>query len=85
MKRMLVFGSVAAVVWTAENLWLAARQPQIASALAVHQLNGGAGAAAELRTFEILKDSVHLVSGLIILVTALMCFAPWLVQCPVSP
>jgi len=78
MKRMLVFGVAAVTVWTAENLWLTSRQPQISSALAVQQLNGGTRAAAELRTFETLKDSVHVLGSSVILATALFCFAPWI-------
>jgi len=78
MKRMLVFGLVAATAWTAENLWLTSRQPQVSSALAVQQLNGGTHAAAQLRTFETLKDSVHLLGTGVVLVTALFCSAPWL-------
>src|SRR6266702_980196 len=78
MKRMLVFAVAAVTVWTAENLWLTSRQPQISSALAMQQLNGGTRAAAELRTFEMLKDSVHVLGSSVILATALFCFAPWI-------
>jgi hypothetical protein len=78
MKRVIVFGLVATIVWAAENLWLAARQPQIASALAVRQVNGGTPAANQLREFEALKDSVHLLAGCIILLAATGCFAPWI-------
>ena len=78
MKRMLVFGLVAASVWTAENLWLTWRQPQVSSVLAVQQLKGGARAAAELRAFETLKDSVHVLGACVILAAALFCFSPWI-------
>src|SRR5438552_3859896 len=74
MKRIIVFGLAAAVVWAAENFWLAARQPQISSALAVDQLNGGAPAATRLREFEALKDSVHVLCGCLIALAAAACF-----------
>ncbi len=76
MKRMIVFGLIAASIWTAENLWLAARQPQIASALAVRQVNGGTSAATELREFETLKDVVHVLGGCLLVAAAAGCFAP---------
>src|SRR5207245_241761 len=55
-----------------------ARQPQISSALAVRQIRGGTRAAIELREFEALKDSVHLLGGCIIVLEAAGCFAPWM-------
>jgi hypothetical protein len=78
MKRMMVFGLVAATMWAGENIWLAAYQPQISTGLAVRQVNGGIAAATELREFEALKDSVHIVAGCVMLLTALVCFGPWL-------
>ncbi|HEY6167355.1 MAG TPA: SPFH domain-containing protein [Verrucomicrobiae bacterium] len=78
MKRIIVFGLIVGAVWTAETVWLNARQPGIASALAVQQLNGGNAAAAQLRTFESLKDAAHLAAGALTLLAAWVCFAPWL-------
>src|SRR5215472_16258346 len=78
MKRIIVFGLVAATVVTAENIWLATSQPQISSGLAVHQVNGGATAAADLRAFELVKNSAHVLGGCLVLLAALVCFAPWI-------
>lgn len=41
MKRIIIFGLLAAILWTAENIWLSARQPEISKALALQQVNGG--------------------------------------------
>ncbi|HWI56066.1 MAG TPA: hypothetical protein VNZ22_02480, partial [Bacillota bacterium] len=78
MKRMLVFGLVGAVLWTAETLWLTARQPEISAGLALHQVNGGREAARALREFESFKDVAHSVTGTMTLLAALWACAPWL-------
>lgn len=75
MKRMIIFGLVAAAVYTAESLWLSARQPELAKTLALQQVNGGTTAARKLREFEALKDGVHLLAGLVILLAAAACFS----------
>jgi hypothetical protein len=77
MKRIMVFGLVAATVWTAESLWLATWQPQTASALAVRQIDGGNSATNDLRRFESLKDSAHVVAAGLTWLAAVWCFAPW--------
>src|SRR5689334_4522326 len=78
MKRIIVFGLVAALVWAVEDFWLAACQPQISSSLAVRQLNGGTPVATRLREFEALKDSIHVLCGSVIVIAGLGCFAPWI-------
>jgi hypothetical protein len=77
MKRIVIFGIVAAALWTAETLWLSARQPEISRALALQQLNGGADAARHLREFEALKDGLHVLAGGVTLLAALACFGAW--------
>jgi len=70
MKRLLILGVVAAAVYAAESLWLSARQPEISKTLALQQVNGGSSAARSLREFEALKDGVHVLGGVVILLTA---------------
>src|ERR1051325_54277 len=74
MKRIIIFATVSAVVWTAESLWLSARQPEISQALALQQVNGGTDAARRLREFESLKDSVHVLVGTLLVLAAIGCF-----------
>src|ERR1051325_2977483 len=76
MKRFMVFGLLAAALWTAENWWLNARQVDVSIALALDQLNGGDSAARELRSFEILKDSIHVVASLGTLLAAVFLLGP---------
>lgn len=73
----MVFGLVVGAVWTAETLWLTGPQPEISSALAVREVNGGSAAARELRGFEALKDSAPAIAGVLTLLAALWCVAPW--------
>lgn len=80
MKRIILFTLVTATVWAAETVWLAARQPQIASALAVAQVNGGIAAASELREFEAFKDSLHVLGGCAVALAAAVCFGSWLMR-----
>jgi regulator of protease activity HflC (stomatin/prohibitin superfamily) len=80
MKRIIVFGLVAAIIWTAENVWLVKTQPQISSALAVGQVNGGPADATKLRVFETFKDSAYVLGACLLLLAALGCFAPWIKQ-----
>src|SRR5437899_10464895 len=78
MKRLIMFGIVAAALWTAETLWLSGRQPDISRALALQQINGGDDAARHLREFESLKDSLHVLVGALTLLAAFACFNAWL-------
>src|SRR5437879_3229558 len=80
MKRIVIFGLLAAILWTAENIWLSARQPEISKALALQQVNGGNEAARHLREFELLKDGLHVLTGSLTLLAALACFSAWLRQ-----
>ena len=74
MKRIIIFGLMAATLWTAENIWLSARQPEISKALALQQVNGGDETARHLREFEMLKDGLHVLTGALTLLAALACF-----------
>ena len=74
MKRIIIFGLVAAVICAAETLWLSARQPEISKTLALRQINGGTPAARSLRAFETLKEGVHAIGGGMILLTAVVLF-----------
>jgi hypothetical protein len=74
----MIFGIVAAALWTAETLWLSARQPDISRALALQQINGGDDVARHLREFESLKDGLHVLVGALTLLTAFVCFKVWL-------
>ena len=76
MKRILVFGMVAAVLWTAENWWLTAQQPDLSARLAINQINGNDSAARELRVFQSLKDNVHLATALATLLAAVLTIGP---------
>jgi len=74
MKRIIIFTTVAAILWTAESLWLSARQPEISKTLALQQINGGTDAARRLREFESLKDSLHVLVGTLLALAAVGCF-----------
>ena len=74
MKRIIIFGIVAVTIFAAETLWLSARQPEISKTLALRQINGGTPAARNLREFEALKDSAHVMVGALIVMTAAACF-----------
>src|SRR5436190_10046671 len=75
MKRIIIFGIVAAAICAAESLWLSARQPEISKTLALQQVNGGTPAARSLREFEALKDGVHVLAGATIALAAAACFS----------
>ena len=75
MKRIVIFGIVAAALWTAETIWLSARQPEISRALALQQLNGGGETARHLREFESLKDGLHMLVGGLTALAAIACFS----------
>src|SRR6266478_2522364 len=74
MKRIIIFTTVAAILWTAESLWLSARQPEISKTLALQQINGGTDAARHLREFESLKESVHVLVGTLLVLATIGCF-----------
>jgi hypothetical protein len=78
MRRIIIFGIVAAALWTAETLWLSGRQPDISRALALQQINGGDDVARHLREFETLKDGLHVLVGALTLLAAFACFNVWL-------
>jgi hypothetical protein len=72
--RILAFGLFAGLVWATESWWLAIRQPEISSALAVRQIDGGNAAAANMRAFDAGKDAVHVCGATAIVALALICF-----------
>ena len=78
MKRIVVFGVVIAAVWVAETWWSSSRQPDISSALALQQLNGGDLAAEKVRTFDAAKDGVHVFAWALTVLAAAACFGPQL-------
>lgn len=75
MKRIILFGVVAASLWTAENWWLNTQQAELSARLAVNQFNGDA-AAQQLRVFQSLKDNIHLATGLATLLAAVLLLGP---------
>jgi hypothetical protein len=76
MKRILMFALTAAVLWTAENWWLNTQQADLSVRLALNQVNGGQTAARALRAFQCLKDSTHIVAGLLTLFAAILILGP---------
>lgn len=77
MKRIVVFVTAAATLWTAENWWLNARQADTATALALAQLSGGNPPALALREFTATKDVLHIAVGVLTLLLAWACFGVW--------
>lgn len=75
MKRIILFGVLAASLWTTENWWLNTQQADVSAQLAVNQFNGDV-AAQQLRAFQALKDNVHLATGLVTLLAAVFLLGP---------
>jgi hypothetical protein len=78
MKRIIIFGFLAAILWTAETVWLSSRQPEISKGLALQLVNGGNDTARHLREFEMLKDGLHVLTGALTFLAALACFSGWI-------
>ena len=78
MKRIVMLGVVIAALWAAETWWLNSRQPELSSALALQQLNGGHEVAEKLRAFDAGKDGVQVIAWAATAFAAWVCFAPWL-------
>jgi hypothetical protein len=74
--RLGMFLAFCGVVGGVETWWFAVRQPAIAPALAVQQLNGSDAAAAQLRAFNETSYAVHAGAMLLVAFSALVCFAP---------
>src|SRR5262245_11053528 len=74
MKRIVIFGLIAGCLWTVEQLWLTTRQPEISTALALSQVNGGVDAARRVREFEALKDIATQVTCALTVLAAVLCF-----------
>ena len=75
MKRIILFGVLAASLWTTENWWLNTQQADLSAKLAVNQFNGDV-AAHQLRSFQSLKDNVQLAAGLVTLLAAVFLLGP---------
>jgi hypothetical protein len=76
MKRILLFGILAAVIWTSENWWLSTQQADTSTRLALAQLSDSAQDARALRSFQALKDWVHLTAALAMLAAAVLILGP---------
>jgi hypothetical protein len=76
MKRILIFGALAAVIWTSENWWLSTQQADTSARLALDQFNNSAGDARALRSFQSLKDWVPLGAALATLAAAVVTLGP---------
>ena len=74
MKRIVIFGLIAGSLWTAELVWLMARQPEISATLALRQVNGGPDAARRVREFEAFKNASTEVTTALTLLAAWVCF-----------
>jgi hypothetical protein len=74
MKRFVIFGLVAATLWTGEMIWLTTRQPETSTRLALMQVNQGEAAATKLRQFEALKGGVTEGTTVLTLLAAILCF-----------
>jgi hypothetical protein len=75
MKRIILFGVLAASLWTTENWWLNTQQAALSAQLALNQFNGDA-AARQVRAFQSLKDIVPLAAGVVTLVAAVFLLGP---------
>ena len=75
MKRIILFGVMAASLWTTENWWLNTQQADLSAKLAINQFNGDA-AAHQLRAFQALKDNVHFAAGVVTLLAAVFLLGP---------
>jgi hypothetical protein len=74
MKRIIIFGLIAGLLWTAEAIWLTTRQPEISATLALGQLNGSVDAARRLREFETFKNVLTEITAALTLFAAWLCF-----------
>ncbi len=74
LQRLGVFLCISAFVGGFELWWASARQPQVATVLAVRQFSDSNTAAAELRSFEAAKNSMHGTATLVVLLAGLACF-----------
>src|SRR5262245_30917953 len=80
MKRLVVFGMVAAMIWSLEVVWSSSLEPGLSSRLALQQFANGREAADELRQFETLKDLAHVVAAGLTLLAAFWALHPWWLQ-----
>lgn len=72
VKKLMVSGAVVGMAIAAERLWLNGMQPQVATRLAIEQVNGGDGAFRQLRLFESIADHAD------VIMLAVVVFAGWL-------
>ena len=74
MKRLIFFTMVMLAVWSLETWWLSNRQPEVSTKLALRQFDGTDASAANMRQFETRKDAVHMMTFVITVLAAWMCF-----------
>lgn len=74
LRRLVLFVCISAFVGGFEMWWAYAQQPQSATTLALQQFSNNNASAAELRSFEAAKNSVHFAAGLIVLLAGIACF-----------
>ncbi len=79
VRKLVVFVVLVSVAIAIERAWLGAVQPQIATRVAVEQLNGNDNAFRQLRLFEVFKD---IADGVVVI--AAIGLAWWLVAKPAS-
>jgi hypothetical protein len=85
VKRLLLFVTVTAVLWTAEIWWLNTQQADLSVRLALNQVNGGNGSARELRSFQAVKDSVQVATALLTLLVAVFTLGPLALKFAATP
>ena len=76
VTKLMVCGLVVVKLAALEWLWLGAIQPQIASRLAVEQVNGGDAAFRQLRMFESIADAGNVILVVTIVVAASLLLRP---------
>ncbi len=77
MKRIVLFVTAIAALWTVENSWLNTHQAALARELALNQFNNGDAAAQALRAFDTFKDTAHIITAVLMLAASWLCFGAW--------
>jgi hypothetical protein len=78
LRRSIAFVAAAGMAYGLEAWWLAAHQPDIATRLALNQLNGGTDEANALRMFNAMTQGVHCITAMIVMFAAVFCFGHYL-------
>jgi hypothetical protein len=74
MKRLIVFALVMFGVWSLETWWIASRQPEVSTKLALRQFDGSDASAANVRQFEAGKEAAPMIAFAISVLAAWLCF-----------